>query len=351
MNKPSSTAERIESRSTTWAVIAFAVSMAAVAALFGPARRPLAGAESLGSMAAWFATVFTGLGFAASYYLESRHNPQHWRESLPWIKRCLDLVALAAAIMMLCHLLIVAVSYLFQIGFVGLDVDRYGGAVLAAGTTAAMTYIGVQSGSRVNSQSIAQVAIATAFVGTMASMIAAPDQAWWEWHFSALGNSDSASGARFNLTLTVTGLAVTALANYVGHDLSQGMDQRGAADKKLVTLLSWLLAGIGLCMMGVGLVPDAQNTPVHVGFASGMVLLFAVFSYFLMRRVPGIPKDFMIFSGIVVAAVVVSVLLWVPIGYYNLTGMEFVAAGFLFSWLIVFVRTAAAYGREAQPGS
>lgn len=309
----------IESRSTTWAVVAFILSALLVAAVYGPARLPLAGSTSLGALAAWTAAAFSGLGFGASYYLESKRNPQSWRLELPLIKRIIDIIALSATIMMLCHLLLVAISYLFQMGFVGMTVDRYGGAVLAGG--------------------------ATAFVGTMASMIAAPDQAWWESHFSALGNSESRSGERFNLTLVLTGLAITALANYVGHDLERGLKLRKIQNKRLVTLLSWILAGIGLFMMGVGLVPDASNTAVHVGFASGMVVLFALFLYIVVRNVPGLPKDLLAFSAIVVIAIAVSILLWVPIGYYNLTGMEFVAAGFLFPWLIVFVRTASAYGR------
>jgi hypothetical protein len=45
----------------------------------------------------------------------------------------------------------------------------------------------------------------------------------------------------------------------------------------------------------------------------------------------------------------VAVLLWVPIHYYNLTGMEFIAAGLLFAWLTVFVRAIAAYARPAAP--
>ena len=49
-----------------------------------------------------------------------------------------------------------------------------------------------------------------------------------------------------------------------------------------------------------------------------------------------------------------SVVLWIPIGYYNLTGMEFIAAGLLFAWLTVFVRMSAAYAlptREIVEGA
>ena len=32
-----------------------------------------------------------------------------------------------------------------------------------------------------------------------------------------------------------------------------------------------------------------------------------------------------------------------PIGYFNLTGVEFIAAGLLFAWLLVFSRAIDAY--------
>ncbi|WP_313810360.1 DUF998 domain-containing protein [Glutamicibacter sp.] len=336
----------LEARATRWAVIAFVISLVILPMLFGAERRPVAGSHSLGSLAAWSSMVFAGVGFGTSYYLESRYNPQQWRLRLPLVKRIADLLILCAASMMLSHLMIVAISYLFQMGFVGLTVDRLGGAVLASVATAATTYISTQGGAKVNSQSIAQLAVSTVFAGTMASMITAPDQAWWEWHFSALGNSDSRSGAQFNLTLAVTGLTLTALSTYIAHDLQRGMKLRGVENQRLITALSWMFAGMGLCMMGVGLVTDAQNTAVHVSFATGMVLLYVVFMSCIARFLPQAPLDLLIFAAVVVVAVVIAALLWIPIGYYNLTGMEFVAASFLFSWLIVFSRTAAAYGHD-----
>ena len=63
-----------------------------------------------------------------------------------------------------------------------------------------------------------------------------------------------------------------------------------------------------------------------------------------LRYIPDLPKDLIAFTTVVVIGIIVSVLLWVPIGYYNLTGMELIAAGLLFAWLLVFVRSAEAYG-------
>ena len=112
----------------------------------------------------------------------------------------------------------------------------------------------------------------------------------------------------------------------------------------LATLV--LFACIGVLHAIVGLVPDAVNFAVHVGSASGMVVLFVVYATVALRRLPGVPKDFGGFTVGIVVGIAVSILLWIPIGYYNLTGMEFIAAGLLFAWLMVFVRMATVYGGE-----
>ncbi len=112
----------------------------------------------------------------------------------------------------------------------------------------------------------------------------------------------------------------------------------------LATLV--LFACIGVLLAIVGLVPDAVNFAVHVGSASGMVVLFVVYATVALRRLPGVPKDFGGFTVGIVVGIAVSILLWIPIGYYNLTGMEFIAAGLPFAWLMVFVRMATVYGGE-----
>lgn len=112
----------------------------------------------------------------------------------------------------------------------------------------------------------------------------------------------------------------------------------------LATLV--LFACIGVLLAIVGLVPDAVNFAVHVGSASGMVVLFVVYATVALRRLPGVPKDFGGFTVGIVVGIAVSILLWIPIGYYNLTGMEFIAVGLLFAWLMVFVRMATVYGGE-----
>ena len=333
----------IESRATRLAVAAFVVAGILTALVMFGRRLPLAGDASLGNIAAWCAGGGAGLAYLLGHIVETRRGRDLWRRQLPLAKRAFDVFALTLATGMLAYLAVMAIASLFQLGFQGLTVDALGGGVLSGAATAAMTYIGALIGSRVSSGSIAVLATLQLFTGTMASMVSSPDASWWQLHFSQLGNESGSSGYRFNVSLIITGFVLVALSNYIGHDIRRGLIARHSDDPKLVRLLSWLFAAIGLCMAVAGAVPDAENIVVHVGSASGMLVVFAVFVFVSLRRIVDVPRELVVFSLIVVVGIVVAVLLWVPFGYYNLTGTEFMAASLLFAWLTVFVRTAAAY--------
>lgn len=333
----------IESRATQLAVAAFVASGILTTLLMLGRRLPLAGDESLGNVAAWCAGAGAGLAYLLAYAVETKRGLHSWRRELPVAKRVFDIFALTLASGMLAYLAVMAIASLFQLGFQGLTVDPLGGGVLAGAATAAMTYIGALVGSRVRSESIALLATLQLFTGTMASMVSSPDASWWQLHFSQLGNEAGASGYRFNVSLIITGFVLVALSNFIGNDIRRGLVARGADNPKLVRTLSWLFAGIGICMAIAGSVPDAENIVVHVGSASGMLVVFAVFVYVSLRRIVDVPRDLVVFSLIVIGGIVIAVLLWIPFGYYNLTGTEFMAASLLFAWLTVFVRTAAAY--------
>ncbi|MBF4562520.1 DUF998 domain-containing protein [Microbacterium sp. VKM Ac-2870] len=337
----------VEARATRWALGAAVVAAAATVLVMGGERMPLGGSESVGSLAALLAAIGAGPAFAVSFALERRRGYLAWRDSLPRAKRATDLIALAAAMMMLAALVVVAVAELFQLGFRGLTIDPFGGAGLVAAAVGAMTYTASASGARVTSTGVASLATLVLFIGTLASMVSASQGDWWRFHFSQLGNESGYAGYQFNLSLITTGAVITALANFVAHDLEVGLRAHVTNAQRRARLFAWLLAVIGLCLMLAGFVPDAVAFPVHVGAASGMVVVFGVLVGCLLTLVPGIGRDIAVFSVLVVAGIVVAVALWVPIDYYNLTGSEFIIAGLLFAWLMLFVRQSRAYADSA----
>lgn len=334
---------RVEVHAERWGVAAFAIGGLVTVVAMGGHRLPLAGPDSLGALAAWVAAASTGLAFAVCFAIEARRGRAAWRTALPLPKRVLDLVAMSAAMAMLSYLLVLAVASVFQLGFHGLTVDPLGGGALAGAAAAALTYMGARSGAHVTADRLAALATLVLFLGTMASMLSTPDESWWQMHFSQLGNVRGDAGYRFNLALIVTGLVITVLANYVGHDIELGLRERGVDPRRRTAVLTWLFAGIGICLVVAGSVTDAVNRPVHVGVATGMTVVFAVFVVLSLRFLPGLPREIAGLSLFVVIGILVAVVLWVPIGYFNLTGVEFIAAGLLFAWLLVFARAIDAY--------
>lgn len=334
---------RVEALATRWALASAVVGAIVAAVAMGGVRLPLGGPLSVGSLAALLAALAAASAFATSFVLERREGHLLWRRALPWPKRAADLASLCAAMMMLAALLVIAVAELFQLGFRGLTIDPFGAGALAGAACGAMAYAASVFGARVTSSGVATLATLVLFLGTLASMVSSPDAEWWQFHFSRLGNESGYAGYQFNLALITTGAVVTVLANFVAHDLQTGLRPRVASGASRARVFAWLLAGIGLCLMVAGLVPDAVAFPVHVGAASGMVVLFGVLVGCLAALVPGISHEVSAFSVVAVTGILVAVALWVPIGYYNLTGAEFVIAGLLFAWLVVFVRGARAY--------
>ena len=334
---------RVEIHAERWGVGAFVVGGLVTVVAMGGSRLPLAGPDSLGGLAAWVAAASTGLAFAVCFAIEARHGRAPWRSALPLPKRVLDLLAMSAAMAMLSYLLVLAVASVFQLGFRGLTVDPLGGGALAGAAAAALTYMGARSGAHVTTDGLAALATLVLFVGTMASMLSTPDESWWQLHFSQLGNVRGDAGYRFNLALIVTGLVITALANYVGHDLERGLVARGVDPRRRAPVLTWLFAGIGICLVVAGSMPDGVSRPLHIAAATGLTLVFAVFAVLSLRFLPGLPREIAGLSLFVVIGILVAVVLWLPVGYLNLTGVEFIAAGLLFAWLLAFVRAIDAY--------
>ena len=338
---------RREVRATRFAVAAFVIGGILALILAAGRHMPIGGPESLGSLAGWITGGLSAIAYAGAYLLPgggASAPALRWRLEVPLAKRIFDVLALTVAMGMLNYLLVMAIAAVFQMGFRGLLIDPIGGAVLVGFTAAALTYVAALAGGNVTGSSIASLAIAVLLSGTIASMVSSPDESWWQLHFSQLGNTGGVTGYRFNLALIITGFVITVIAGYVGQAFTSGVRRRGYDLGRKPQVLAWLFTGIGLCMAMVGFVPDAVSFAIHVGSASGMVVLFGVFAYCALRYIPDLPRDLIVFTAIVVIGIVVAIVLWVPVGYYNLTGMELVAAGLLFAWLLVFVRSAEAYG-------
>lgn len=354
---------RTESLAIFVAIAAFAVTAIVIAMWMRGQRLPLSGDgfDSFGTRVAWVAGVCAGTSFAVVFVIAIRQGVGLWRLRMPIAKRVLDAVALTVAVGVVTGLAIEAVAAVFQRGFSGMTIDPLGGAAVAGAAAAYASYAAMLFGARVITTGVAKLAVLVLFLGTVASMLTAPDERWWEFHFSALGNqAGSNSAIAFNGALILTGLVVIVLANYASHDVRRGLRLNDAGERTAPVLsenppfwtldrraaaVLWGFIVIGVSMMVVGLVHDAVNKQIHVTGAAGMVVTFGLLAIFLLTLLPGVPTSFKMLTLAVMAGVVVSIVLWIPIGYYALTGVEFITAGLLFSWLIVFSRVVTNYAQ------
>lgn len=354
---------RRETLAILWALGAFLLATPIAMAWGWGSRAPLAGDDSVGSRAAIIAAVAGGASFAAAWLDTRTDDHLSWRTRLPGAKRILDLVSLTLAVAMISALAVEAMAGLFQRGFVGLTIDPVAGGLLTGGAAAAIAYTSANIGSHITVRTLSGLAALVLFLGTMASMLTTNDENWWELHFSQLGNVGGAGGLIFNGGLICAGLTITVLGNFAGREVEKGLEAirwylKPAATARnvpvdhlisfRVSVVTWLLILIGVFMMVVGFVHDAVNSFVHVGAATGMTIAFAVLAVFTLIKLPGLPFGYFALSIGVMAGIIAAIPLWIPIGYYNLTAVEMIAAGLLFSWLVVFGRTVTIYGQRGE---
>src|SRR5690606_37412510 len=76
--------------------------------------------------------------------------------------------------------------------------------------------------------------------------------------------------------------------------------------------------------------------------APGMMVVLAALIASIRWTVPGFSTAFFTLSDVILIALVVTDILFFPVGYLGLTAVELVAAALVFVWLIVFVRNVGA---------
>ena len=72
-----------------------------------------------------------------------------------------------------------------------------------------------------------------------------------------------------------------------------------------------------------------------------MAVVFGVLVIRLPAWIPGIPRPFVALGWLFIAAIVVLAVFFV-VRYYTLTAVELVAGILVFTWIILFIRNAAA---------
>ncbi|MCD4851788.1 DUF998 domain-containing protein [Arthrobacter sp. AK01] len=331
---------RVANESEALLAASSAAVVAGVAALliFFGRTPPLWGGVSLGITTAGAVLV---LGLSAAYvgYWRSRYLPeQHWRLNLPPWKFIVDSSTVALVHALIAAIATIATFLLLQRSFQGLTVDIYAATVgMAVGSGLAVYWIYL-SVYDISTRKLSGLLVLFMVMSTVASMATSQDPQWWEYHFSQLGTLGGASSGLFNLSLIVAGFFITTFAVYLDRDLRSLIARGVLVNTWSAGVCSGAFVAMGLLLAGVGVVPLSVSFLVHTLFASGMAVVFILLllaSPFVLR---GLPRRFFLLCGAFLAALIVSLVLFFPVGYFNLTAFELIAFVIIYGWIAVFIR-------------
>lgn len=309
-----------------------------------PDTRPLFGPDSIGSVASLAAMVAAILSSLFTLTWVTPAN-RPWFRRLRWWRLLLNILGLTLLHAMLALLGTLAAFAIFQNAFEGLALDRWAGAFWVAMAGGLWGYVTSSSTAALTTHSLSVLLLAFLGVGALSSASSAAEPRWWDLHFSALGTSSDFSGVTFNMTLLVTGVALTTVGDFLAHDL--GVWAKGAGEKAWkVTVVRVALLTLGVLVAVVALVPVDVNKEWHDTAAQSLVLVFAaaLVSFPIMfRRMSG---SFQVVTLAVAGLLVMLMVLYEGIEYLNTTAFEMGAGAAVFLWLLLFIRTVTAAVEE-----
>lgn len=297
---------------------------------------PISGPGSVGQFAAIASGVVAFLAVVAGRIVVHRHEGGRRLHLLDYI----DVAALAFAHGVIALLGWTLLAVILEQAFIGATVFALPVLLLAGATAAVSGYLAFYSATHMDLQLLAVVLAVFLVFGVLASMLTASDPNWWKDNLSALGMSSNVSAFAFNITIIVAGFLVTTLARYSTRGIP-------TANPKGIGRVRVTLIVLGVFLGMVGLFPVDRFFALHTGVASGMVAAFGVLVIALPKWITGIPRAF-VALGWLFLAVTLLLAVFFFIGYYTLTAVELVAGILVFTWIVLFIRNAAALQQDEQ---
>lgn len=349
LRRPGANVESLESAALVVGAGFFVLGALVAALVFQGRDLPISGPSSLGEYVAIGGAVVAIAAFVLGRVLVRRtENPALRREigqglSVPGAKlHWFDVAALSIAHGAIALLGWLALATVLEYSFRDAVVFTLPAIALASVGLALTAYVSFLSAARMTPMLLSLVLAVFLVVGALTSMLSASDPHWWKENLSALGMTDDLSAMAFNLTLIIAGAIVTIVARYATATLpaSNPPDRRGRDIVRAGLVL------IGIFLACVGIFPVDEFFIVHNSVATGMAVCYSVIVIGLPWFIRTVPRVFVLL-GYAYVVVIVVVAIFFATGYYNLTAVELVAACLIFSWIIVFLRTAGASGTAA----
>lgn len=332
------TSERsLESLGLGLGAVAFVVVGLAALVAFGFQPAPIAGPGSAGQFAAIASGITALAAVIAGRFVARDPGSRRRMSALDYV----DVGALAFAHGVIALLGWTLLAVILEQAFIGAEVFPLA-VVLLSGAAAAMSgYVAFYSSTHMDLQLLAAVLAVFLVFGVLASMLTASDPDWWKDNLSALGMSSNVSAFAFNITIIVAGFLVTTLARYSTRGIP-------SANPKGVARVRVCLIVVGVFLGLVGVFPVDEFFALHTAVASGMVVAYGVLVIGLPAWITGIPRAFVALGWLFLAVTLVLAVLFFT-GYYTLTAVELVAGILVFTWIVLFIRNAAALEQDARP--
>ncbi len=348
-NKSQVSQRVITERTAIWAAFATGLTSFILAFIyFMDQTTPLFGRHSIGLTTALLAAIVTLIMFIISWTLpdtvKARTKVRKTVHTVTyWIKRA----SIAFVHAGLVFLLLSGLFYLLANAFKGVELNTLASSVIVALSVAMVSYAVYPLIAKLTLANLSVILAVFLVAGVLTSAMTMQDPYWWQFHFSSLGAGNPAAALTFNITLIVAGIVIVAITELMTDQLQAIAKEKAYnADKGIATVRGLLIAtGIGLSF--VGLFPYDTHLTIHNLAASGMVSLFLALIIGFKKFIPFFDPTFYAVSFSMLAAIVVTIVLFGQ-GIFNLTTLEMVAAGVIFSWFIVFIRQIASLHPDAE---
>ncbi|MGH3689309.1 MAG: DUF998 domain-containing protein [Microbacterium sp.] len=320
-------------------IFAFILAALVAVVVFRLHPAPISGPDSLGQFAALMSAVTAIIVFVLGRVIAA--DPARGKRL--GVLDIIDIGAFAFAHAMIALLGWILAATIMEAGLIGAVVFPVPVLMLAGAAAGLTAYVTYYSATHLDLQLLATVLAVFLVLGILASMLTASDPQWWKENLSALGMTDDLSARAFNLTLIVAGILVTTLARYATKGIPTTHPRGGFAVRTCLII-------VGIFLGLVGVFPVDEHFALHTGVASGMVVAYSVLVAAIRTWVPGVSRTFMLLGYVFVVLILVLGVFF-AVGYYTLTAVELVAGTVVFTWIILFIRTADALKRDAGAGT
>lgn len=329
-----------ERQSIKVAFITGIMSLTLALLYFADQTPPLFGRYSVGLATALLAAITTFILFIVGWRMPNvaKAKNRALRTTAYWGKRS----AVAFVHATLVFLLLSALFYLLQHAFKGLELNAVAASVIVALSVACISYMVYPLVATLTLANLSVILAVFLGVGVLTSAMSMQDPTWWQFHFSALGAGNPLSAWAFNVTLIIAGIVVVAITELIAVDLKRIAKEKGATSTRGIDTLRVMLSLTGVALACVGIFPFDDFLTIHNIAASGMAVIFISMIISLKKLVPFFDPSFYVASFSMLFAILVTVGLFI-FQYFNLTALELVAAGVIFSWFIMFIRQISTF--------